>query len=153
MHLTALEDIFQQWVTAATELGVSVRHTHSLNDVADGLVLITALFSAGLDPERRVRPNMKKNKASRPLARMRYVVALRGATQATQAEQVLISVLTDVERQTEMKALSEPVAASWWLAQGVSPLPAFHLEVRITEDTLASDAPLIEDHVITMEGR
>lgn len=153
MHLSELEDVFRQWIEVLDSIGLAVRHVHSFADMPEGMALVTVLTSVALDPERRTRSNNRTKYEGVPLARVRYVVAVNGATQPGQAERALVSVLADVDRQQKMNVVTEPMAASWWLAYGQPPLPAFQIEFHITESGRGSNAPLVEKHRIDMEAK
>lgn len=152
MVVTELENIFCQWLENMGNAGLSVRHVHSFDDMPDGMVLATILITIKPDEERRARLNSRKTNESCPLARLQYVVAISGATKTGEAEQALLSILADVDRHPEMRILPESVTETWWLAHGLSPVPAVHLETCITASERTVNVPLIEKHSINMSG-
>lgn len=152
MNMAALEGVFHQWLESINNAGLAMQHRHSFAELPNTMVMVTVFTTLKLDEDSRTRTNDRMSTSNRPLARMRYVIAISGATKAGLAEKALLSILMDVDRHPDMQVLSQPVAESWWLAHGRSPLPAMQLEVRITEAGRAINTPPIEQHAIDMHG-
>lgn len=156
MNLATLHATFHQWMDVLAEQGLGASHTDSFSAQPDfdakpdGLVVATVLTTVRLDPERRAHASGRQKVTDRPLARLGYVVAVSGDAGPLQTEKTLLSLLVEVECHPAMQLLAEPVSASWWLAHGLSPRPAFQMEAAITEAVPAPVAPAVRDHSVNL---
>lgn len=150
MDLAAIQETFHQWVQALDEQGLPARHVRSFADGQDGLVVVTVLSTARLDPVHRAHVSRRARSAELPLARLQYVVAVNDVLDPAQAEHALLSLLLEAGRHPAMRLLPDPVSASWWLAHGVAPLPSFQIEASVTEPVPGPTTPAIKDHSVGM---
>jgi hypothetical protein len=152
MDLVAIEDTFQQWMRALESQGISATLARSFDSTCEGLLVTIALTNVRIDPEGRARISNRRRARSHPLARMQYIVAVSGAADPVQAEQVLLCLLLEADQHPAIKLLSDPVPSAWWLAQALAPRPAFQFEACITEEISGSTAPPIHDHSVDMNS-
>lgn len=159
MDLAAIHDTFRSWTAGLAERGLSARFAHGFEPTDEGLLVTAMLLTARSDPQRRAHGPTRQLASERPLARVRYLIAVSGPNNEAQAEQALLTLLAQVEHQPGMELTSAELPPSWWLAYGRSPCPAFQLEVRVTEQVERSVPTAVRTHrveltgIVTVQGR
>lgn len=159
MDLAMIHEIFRGWTAGLAERGLSARFAHGFEQAEEGLLVTALLLTARPDPQRRAKGTLRRPSLVRPLARVRYLIAVSGANEQAQAEQALLALLGEVDRQPGMELLSSELPPSWWLACGLSPRPAFQLEVSVTERVQRPLLTAVRAHrleltdILTVHGR
>lgn len=156
MELAVIHDTFRRWVEDLREQGLEARFRHGLEGAeegADRLLVSAVLLTALADPERRTHGAPRRKASTRPLAKLRYLVAVEGCNHPVQAEQALLELMIRAQRTQGMTLLAEAPSSSWWLACGVAPRPAFLLEAAVSEKVEpVSSAPPVREIRLDLGG-
>lgn len=159
MDLAVIHAIFRDWTAELVERGFAARFAHGFEPAAEGLVVTAMLLTARPDPQRRGHGATRQPPPERPLARVRYLIAVSNSNDKAQAEQALLALLAAVDRQPGMELLSTELPPSWWLAYGMAPRPAFQLEACLTERVVRPVLAAVRTHrldladLVTVHGR
>lgn len=146
MKLPEIHNIFRGWVKELQNQGFEAVFTHDLEVEKEGQLIVSAvLLSAMLDPKRRAHGSARGRAPNRPLARLRYLIAVDGSAHGVEAEQTLLELLVLAQRSPEIKLLDEAPSASWWLASGVAPRPAFIIEASVSETVTREPAKPVRE--------
>ncbi|MCO6440144.1 MAG: carboxypeptidase regulatory-like domain-containing protein [Nitrococcus mobilis] len=152
MDLAMIHATFRDWTADLVERGFAARFAHGFEPVAQGLVVTAMLLTARPDPQRRAYGATRQSPPERPLARLRYLVAVSGPNDEAQTEQALLALLAAVDRQPAMDLLSAELPPSWWLAYGIAPRPAFQLEACLTERVVRPVLTAVRTHRLDLAG-
>jgi hypothetical protein len=134
MELLEIHNTFRNWVKDLRDQGVEASFSHDLDGQGeDRLVVSAVLLTARVDPERRAHASPRRRASTRPLARLRYLIAVGGSKNGAQVEQALLELMVRAQHAPGITLLGEALSSSWWLACGVPPRPAFMLEVGVHE--------------------
>ncbi len=152
MDLALIHSTFRDWTSGLAEQGLVARFAHGFEPVTQELVVTAILLTARPDPQRRAHGAPRQRSAERPLARLRYLIAVSGPSDEAQAEQALLALLAAVDRQSGMELLSAELPPSWWLAYGIAPRPAFQLEACLTERVVRPVLTAVRTHRLDLMG-
>jgi hypothetical protein len=134
MKLSEIHNTFRGWVKDLKRQGLEAVFTHDLKEEKEGPLIVSAiLLSAMLDPKRRAHGSARGRAPNRPLARLRYLIAVGSSAHGIEAEQALLELLVLAQHTPGITLLVEAPSSSWWLASGVAPRPAFMLEAAVSE--------------------
>lgn len=159
MDLALIHATFRDWTAGLAKQGLPARFAHGFEPAGEGLVVTAMLLTAHCDPQRRAHDSTRHPLPERPLARVRYLIAVSGPNDEAQAEQALLALLAAAECQPGMELLTAELPPSWWLAYGAPPRPAFQLEACVTEHVEPVAVTAVREHrlrlteIITVHGR
>lgn len=149
MDLARIHAIFHRWTAEMADRGLAARFTHGFEAAAEELVVTAVLLTARPDPQRRA--HSRRPSSERPLARVRYLMAVSGPDKAEE-EQALLRLLAAADREPGMELLSADLPPSWWLAQGIPPRPTFQLEACLTEHVQRPVLAAVRSHRLDLTG-
>lgn len=149
MDLSIIHDTFRSWVLSLRKQGLEACFAHGLETEREGQMVVSAvLLTAMPDPKRRAQGSPRRRPSSLPLARLRYLIAVGGFSQGLETEQTLLELMVMAQNTPGITLLGEAPSASWWLACGVAPRPAFVLEAGVSEAVERQTAkPVRELHI------
>jgi hypothetical protein len=143
MELSVIHNTFRSWVQGLQKSGLEACFSHDLEAEGDGQLVVSAvLLTARLDPERRAHGSARRRAPTRPLARLRYLIAVGGSNHHPQTEEALLELMIRAQHAPGMTLATDELSSSWWLACGVAPRPAFMLEACVSE--MVEQVPLVQ---------
>ncbi len=145
MNLSGVHDTLRGWVEDLVTQERSIQFRHGFDAPDDTLLVSAVVIGMTADPL-RLAGNNRRSPSRRPLARARYVLAVTGPAGGTEAEHVLLELLTRTQSTPGFSIVSELPSPTWWLAYGVKPRPAFVFEAGLTEQVAHADAPVVREH-------
>ena len=149
MDLAGIHATFRGWTAGLAGQNLAARFTHGLEPAGEKLIVSAVLLTARPDPQRRA--HSRRPSSERPLARVRYLMAVSGPDKA-EVEQALLHLLAAADREPGMELLSADLPPSWWLAQGIPPRPAFQLEACLTEHVQRPVLTAVRSHRLDLTG-
>lgn len=149
MELTQIHNTFHRWVNDLQEQGMYACFSHDLEaeppqDKAR-LLVSAVLLTARSDPERLARGTPRRRPPTRPLALLRYLIAIDSPARGIEREQALLHLMVRAQRTAGMTVLCESPSTSLWLAWGVAPRPAFLLDVCVSQTMEVPAAPPVRE--------